>query len=1124
VDQGASTADFHPSTTPFVGRAHERSELRCALEAALGGSGRVVLVGGEPGIGKTHLAAVIAGEAVSGGVPVWWGRGWEDGTAPVFWPWNVALRRWMQHAGDEGVRRAAGDLAPELAHVFPVLREHMPGLPEVQEWESDQARFRLFDAVSRFLGAVALPAGLMVVLDDVHWADGASLKLLEFVAADLRHARLLLVATYRDTEVRRGHPFRAALASLAREPCTRRLTLPGLSASDCARYATLTGAGVAADALGAELHRETNGNPFFLGEIVRLLASEGRLGVAWDPRFVPPGVREVIARRLDRLGEDCRAALAVGALLGETFDAERLENVLAAASRPVEPVLADLLSRAVRDRILVETEGSRYGFAHALIRRVLIDEVEPSERAAWHARIAAALECGAESRVDDIAAELARHFGAAGTPDGLHKGFAYACRGAERAARGLGWEEAARLYQIALDVGERCGALDTAGTIELRLALARALRRSGDVAGARARCREAAIACREAHRPDLLGRAALIHAGPVGDFYRTDPDARAFLEEACRAGRGLDDSLRARLYGRLAGDIIAANEIDQINRAAVLADEAASAARRAGDSGALAQALLASFYLAALGTRPPADAAYIIVPPTLPTLQDILEAAESAGELEFAAGIRHTRAAAMFALGEAEGYWAEHDALATVAEASRVPEALWLADAIAAMRATVEGRFAEGQRLSEQALATGLRMQLANAAGVHLGQQVMWHAVQGRLAELLPLLRAFLERHPRVVAWRAFLALARLAGGDEVGARAEFRSLVAAGFTPAKRGVNLRSCLAGLAALCVGLRDREQAPVLYDLVARRPEAWVVDGCATFGPWALALGALAHLCGRQADAAAHFEEAIHLGRRMRSRPVVAHAQSLLAAVWLSGDPDAETRARALETLAEAEQTARELGIVDVQARAERLRATLPSGGEALGNALRRDGDFWTVRYAGRSLQLKEGKGLHYLAALLAAPGREFHVLQLAAAAAPATFPAAGAVAGLSVGAPGMPLDDRPDTRARHEYGARLDDLRTELDEAERLGDLGRAERLRVEVEALMAELSARFGRTRSRSPAETARKAVTKALRTQIGKLLDSHPPLGRHLRDAVRMGTICVYAPSTPVHWEVGFG
>jgi hypothetical protein len=176
----------------------------------------------------------------------------------------------------------------------------------------------------------------------------------------------------------------------------------------------------------------------------------------------------------------------------------------------------------------------------------------------------------------------------------------------------------------------------------------------------------------------------------------------------------------------------------------------------------------------------------------------------------------------------------------------------------------------------------------------------------------------------------------------------------------------------------------------------------------------------------------------------------------------------------------------------------------------------------VRFAGQDLRLKDGKGPRYLATLLAAPRREIHVLQFVTPAAPSS---PGVHDGLTIGLPGDSLDDAPDERARRAYRARLDDLRSQLDEAERFADSGRAELLRAELDQLVAQLAGRF-RTRAvrRGPAETARKAVTKVLRTQIGKLLDAHPPLGRHLRDTVRMGTVCVYAPPAPVDWDVAFG
>ena len=205
--------------------------------------------------------------------------------------------------------------------------------------------------MSRFLAAVAKPAGLVIVLDDVHWADRSSLKLLEFVASELVDARILIVATYRDTEVGHDAPLAQTLTHVVREPATRRLVLGGLLPAHCADWLTAVGARGDAVALGETLHRETNGNPFFVGEIVELLTSEDDAAADLDTRRVPHGVREVIARRLGRLGDRCRATLAVAALLGDTIDARLLSEVRAETSP------ADDLARAVRDRILVEVEG-----------------------------------------------------------------------------------------------------------------------------------------------------------------------------------------------------------------------------------------------------------------------------------------------------------------------------------------------------------------------------------------------------------------------------------------------------------------------------------------------------------------------------------------------------------------------------------------------------------------------------------------------------------------------------------------------------------------------------------------------------------------------------------------------
>src|SRR5262245_18679292 len=270
-------------------------------------------------------------------------------------------------------------------------------------------------------------------------------------------------------------------------------------------------------------------------------------------------------------------------------------------------------------------------------------------------------------------------------------------------------------------------------------------------------------------------------------------------------------------------------------------------------------------------------------------------------------------------------------------------------------------------------------MQLPNAVGLHAAQRIMLHAFQGRLAEIAPEIETFVAEHPAGAGWRPFRALARLESGDAVAARAEFQDLLAGGLAPAERGVMSRCYLAGLAALCIALRDREHAPALYELMARRPDLWSFDGCETLGPWALLQGGLARLCDRPEDAAAHLETAIQLGRRMGSRPIVARAQSQLASLRSSAHDDPEEDEAVAALLAEAGQCARELGLVDVTARVERLEAKRARRADVGTNVFRLDGDVWTVRFAARGLRLKDGKGRRYLAKLLATAGAEGAVL-------------------------------------------------------------------------------------------------------------------------------------------------
>jgi class 3 adenylate cyclase len=367
--------------TSFVGRSAELAELRTALDAAIGGTGRLVLVSGEPGIGKTRLAQELSKEAEARGCLVLWGRCWEGEGAPAFWPWVEALSAYARTLDPRTLRSQLGAAAPDLAQLVPDIQAALPDLPAPAPTEPEQARFRLFGGVAAFLIGVASVRPLLLVLDDLHWADKPSLLLLQFLVRQLGTARLLVLGTYRDTELDRTHPLADVRTSLRRDAAVERVALRGLSSPEVMTLLEAR-AGHALDApgraLAAALQRETEGNPFFVQETLRHLADTG--GIAeqdgrWrvttasiDELGIPERVREVVGRRLSRLSETTNGVLAQAAVLGREFD----EAVLARVTGLDEVALDAALEEALAAAVLRATRGRgvpRYALGHALIRQ-----------------------------------------------------------------------------------------------------------------------------------------------------------------------------------------------------------------------------------------------------------------------------------------------------------------------------------------------------------------------------------------------------------------------------------------------------------------------------------------------------------------------------------------------------------------------------------------------------------------------------------------------------------------------------------------------------------------------------------------------------------------------------------
>ena len=347
-DRGGPSPEVSGGGETLLGREREMATLRAALASASRGRGRLVLLSGEAGIGKTRLADTFAAEAGDLGVRVAWGRCWEAGGAPVYWPWLQAVRSLIRDVHAADLRRLIGPDGAPIAQVLPEVRDVLPELPELPDDDSDRARFQLFDSFSRLLRNAAHDGPIVVILDDLHAADEPSLLLLRFVAMDLAETGVVVLAIYREGELAPTDPRIGLLTELARVSSGERLDPLGLTVDEVGRYIEAEAGERPADGLAQAVHRETEGNPLFVGEIVRLLAEEGRLDRppegSGQPFGLTEGVKAVIGRRLARLSDPCREILARASVIGVEIP---IELVVGLEERPASRLVA-LLRRGRR--------------------------------------------------------------------------------------------------------------------------------------------------------------------------------------------------------------------------------------------------------------------------------------------------------------------------------------------------------------------------------------------------------------------------------------------------------------------------------------------------------------------------------------------------------------------------------------------------------------------------------------------------------------------------------------------------------------------------------------------------------------------------------------------------------
>jgi hypothetical protein len=900
----------------FVGRVAERAALDSAWRAAEAGDRRLVLVSGDPGIGKTRLVAEAAGVAHERGAIVLFGR-CDDELGIPFQPFVEALRHVVRATPSAHLPSRLGRYGGELARLLPELATRVDLSARIAS-DAETERYRLFDAVAGWLVALAAEAPVLFVIDDLQWATKPTLLMLRYLAqcSDLSH--VCVVATYRQTDLAGEHPLSELLADLRRAAGVSRLALPGLTEHDISELladAAERNPGLHDDHLAGLIHAETDGNAFFVAEVIRDLTESDKgvarsVGGVLDRRpgelSIPESVREVVGRRLCRLGVQTNQVLELAAVAGLQLDVP----VLAAAHGVAPDELLVALDDAAAAGLVRYGSIGRHRFAHALVRTTVYEGLPLARRVRLHRRIGESIERVHSHRLDEHLSDLAHHFAQATVGGDASKAVDYSTRAGDRALAQLAHDEAASYYRQAIDLLDAVEAPADSCRAGLFVSLAEAQARAGE-SGHRQTIRHAAELARTLGAGDRLVDAALVRSRidfGIVDVEGVDDERVGLLEEALATCADRDTTTRARLLATLAGDLGSRDAA----RAERLSADAVAMARRLGDPAVLAYALHARFYgLADPESRDERRAV-------------IAEQAQLARQLGdplhlFWANINgFTGALEEIDPAAVTGHLVEGERLA--AELSQ-PALGWLSGTGRITWDTLTGNFEAAERLAAERLAAGQAIEQSDAFFAFATQLFTLRLLQGRVDELSDLISgvtASWSGIPGVM--EPFVALLQVEGGRADEARATLAPMAAAGFTDLAHGAARLLALAASAWVTATLGERAWAQHLELLLRPNLGLAVQVGWTWWGPVDRYVALLSGTLDRLDDADEQFAAAAELARRMGATPWLARTQiewaELLERRNRVGDSD---KAAVLRT--EALATARRLGLAGVEKRAD-----------------------------------------------------------------------------------------------------------------------------------------------------------------------------------------------------------
>jgi tetratricopeptide (TPR) repeat protein len=1076
----------------WLGREHELAELEAGLDALRLGRGGLFLITGEPGIGKTRLADELGQAALARGIAVHWGRAWEAGGAPSFWPFIQVLRSMLRGLSEHELRNFGTTQRAELAELIPELAGKTDTAPS--SGHATRERFHLFDAVECFLRLGADKSPQVIVLDDLHAADRASLLLLQFIAKHLRTHAVLVIGTYREAEARLAPEIAGVVIELARDACL--LPLRRLDRVQVADYfAQTTGSTPLPERVEA-IYELSEGNPLFLRELLQLHPLvAGR----------PESIREVVRTRLSLLTPPLCRLLQRAAVLGREFDVATLTAIAPAGENAIEVLLASGADAGIveplHDQVprMAPRAAPRWRFTHVLLREGLYESIAPEERAGHHRRAAAEL---ARDPRDDTLAEIAHHLIRATPLVSAGEAADATLKAAQRAMDVLAFEDASALLERALVVLQQAPD-EQERLFEVELALGMAHIKAAEVECGQLACRRALERARQLGDGERFARAVLGSAYEFTPGIR-NPELIALLEQALALLSPADGSLRARCMAQLAAERQPEPDTAQ---PLTLARAAVAMARRIGDDDTLRFTLTAAS-LAMMVYSAPEERRAIS--------QEALRLALAAGDRRVALRAHLLLANDCWEEGDVSGAAAHTQSYETLARQFRHGGFDWIAAGLRAVSALWHGQFAEARRLYDQSLGLLQQDQThgLSMAALPIGMACTQERYDDAAAIETSVRAAFSAKGRELGSCIGEMLIAELYGraGDVVRSAAQLATVKA---HPVFAAITEPAWLALLADACHTAGDSALAEKLYPVLL--PRAKRLFNLGHLGPcceppYSRQLGLLAETLGRFDQAVDHCIEAQTITELAGMRAFYPRLRYELGRALVARNRG-DDRRRAAVLLEEAHGLAEELGqtgllrliaTLDAKLSDSARLATATHDGTSMAFTLAREGEYWTIVHGGRTLRLRSSRGLEALALLVENAGRELHVLQIIS----------GGEGTRDHGDAGAVLDGA----AIHGYRARLLELREELEEAEANADRGRAERAREEMEFLTHELASAVGlggrERRSGAAAERARTTVQKRLRSALARIRDGLPELATHLEQSIRTGAFCGYLPA----------